>query len=124
MMQYFNNFYHGKNVSLNNVKEAAKVELNGPGKLLEYRAISDFQKLVTTFLRSQFCRIKSKKIYYRNFKNFNEKNFLEEVKNTDFRFNSDDPNENYELIANVFSNIVEKHAPLKKKFFREIKHLP
>ena len=52
MMQYFNNFYHGKNVSLNNVKEAAKVELNGPGKLLEYRAISDFQKLVTTFLRS------------------------------------------------------------------------
>ena len=124
MMQYFNNFYHGKNVSLNNVKEAAKVELNGPGKLLEYRAISDFQKLVTTFLRSQFCRIKSKKIYYRNFKNFNEKNFLEEVKNTDFRFNSDDPNENYELITNVFSNIVEKHAPLKKKFFREIKHLP
>ena len=101
------------------MKEAAKAELNGPGKLLEYRAISDFHKLITTlFLRSQFCRIKPKKIYYRNFKNFNEKNFLEEVKNTDFRFNSDDPNENYELITNVFSNIVEKHAPLKKKFLR------
>ena len=86
--------------------------------------LSDFHKLISTFLRSQFCRLKPKKIYYRNFKNFNEKNFLEEVKNTDFRFNSDDPNENYELITNVFSNIVEKHAPLKKKFFREIKHLP
>ena len=70
------------------------------------------------FLRSTFCQLKPKKIYYRNFKNFNEKNFLEEVKNTDFRFNSDDPNENYELITNVFSNIVEKHAPLKKKFLR------
>ena len=80
--------------------------------------LSDFHKLISTFLRSQFCRLKPKKIYYRNFKNFNEKNFLEEVKNTDFRFNSDDPNENYELITNVFSNIVEKHAPLKKKFLR------
>ena len=67
--------------TLNDVKEAAKAELNGPGKLLEYRAISDFHKLITTFLRSQFCRIKPKKNYYRNFKNFNEKNFLEEVKN-------------------------------------------
>ena len=98
------------------MKEAAKAELNGPGKLLEYRAISDFHKLITTFLRSQFCRIKPKKNYYRNFKNFNEKNFLEEVKNIDFRFDSDDPNENYELLMTVFSNIVEKHATLKKKF--------
>ena len=59
-----------------------------------------------------------KKIYYRNFKNFNEKNSLEEVKNTDLRFNSDDSNGNYEIITNVFSNIVEKHAPLKEKFLR------
>ena len=70
------------------------------------------------FLRSTFCQLKPKKIYYRNFKDFNEKNFLEEVKNTDFRFNSDNPNENYEVITNVFSNIVEKHAPIKTKFLR------
>ena len=37
-MRYFNIFYHNKNVSLNDVKEAAKGELNGPGKLLGYRA--------------------------------------------------------------------------------------
>ena len=61
----------------------------------------------------------NQKNYYRNFKNFNEKNFFEEVKNTDFQiFSSDNPNENYELITSVFSNIVEKHAPLKKKFLR------
>ena len=59
-----------------------------------------------------------KKMYYRNFKNFNVKNVLKEVKNTDFRFNSDNQNENYELITNAFSNIVENHAPLKKKFLR------
>ena len=79
--------------------------------------LSDFHKLISIFLRSQFCRLIPKKIYYRNFRNFNEKNSLEEVKNTDFRFSSDDPNGNYEIITNVFSNIVEKHAPLKKRSF-------
>ena len=52
------------------------------------------------------------------YRNFNEKKFLEEVKITDFTFNSDDPNENYEPITNVFSNIAEKHTSLKEKFFR------
>ena len=80
--------------------------------------LSDFHRLISTFLRSQFWRLKPKKIYYKNFKNFNAKNSLEEVKSTDLIFSSDDPNENYELITNVFSNIVEKHAPLKKKFLR------
>ena len=78
--------------------------------------LSDCNRLISTFLRSQFCRLKSKKIYYRNFKNFTEKNFLEEVKNTDFIFNSDNQNGNYDIIANIFFNTVEKHAPLKKKF--------
>ena len=80
--------------------------------------LSDFHRLISTFLRSQFCLLKPKKIYYRNFKNSNEKSFLEEVKNTYFIFNSDNPNENYEVITNVFSNIVEKHVPLKNKFLR------
>ena len=70
------------------------------------------------FQRSQFCRLKPKKICYRNFKNFNEKKFLEEVKNTDFIFISDNRNENYEVITDVFSSIVEKHAPLKKGLLR------
>ena len=55
--------------------------------------LSDFHKLISTFLRSQFCRLKPTKIYYRNFENFDEKHFLEEVKHTDFIFNSGDPNE-------------------------------
>ena len=39
-MRYFNIFYHNNNVSLNVVKEAVKGDLNGPGKLLGYRAIN------------------------------------------------------------------------------------
>ena len=80
--------------------------------------LSDFHRLISKFLRSQCCRLKPKKIYYRNFKYLNEKNFLQKIKNIDFIFNSDNPNENYELITKVFSNIVEKHAPLKKKFLK------
>ena len=37
-MRYFNIFYHS-NVSFNAVKEAVKGDLNGPGKLLGYRAM-------------------------------------------------------------------------------------
>ena len=35
-----------------------------------------------------------------------------------FCFNSDYANENYELNTDLFSKIVNKHAPLKKKFLR------
>ena len=31
---------------------------------------------------------------------------------------TDDPNENYDFLVNTFINIVNKHAPLKKKFIR------
>ena len=38
-MRYFSVIYYDKNVSLNAVKEAVKGELNGPEKLLGYRAM-------------------------------------------------------------------------------------
>ena len=38
-IRYFNIFYHDKNVPLNAAKEAVKGKLNGPGKLLGYRAM-------------------------------------------------------------------------------------
>ena len=38
-MRYFTIFYLNNNVPLNAVKEAVKGDLNGPGKLLGYRAM-------------------------------------------------------------------------------------
>ena len=35
-------------------------------------------------------------------------------------FSLDNVNENYQLIMNLFSTDLEKHAPLKEKFLREI----
>ena len=38
-LHYFDIYYHDKNVSVDKVKEAVKKELDGPGKLLGYRAM-------------------------------------------------------------------------------------
>ena len=76
--------------------------------------LCDFHKLISTFLPSHSSRLKLKAIYYRDYKKINEQKFLEDVKNINFCFNSDDPNEKYELITDLFSKIVNKHAPLKK----------
>ena len=79
---------------------------------------SHSHKLISFFLPSHFSRLKPKAIYYRNLKKFNEQKFLEYVKNTSLCFNSDDPNDNYELITDLSSKIINKRAPLKTKFLR------
>ena len=66
-------------------------------------------------MKSHFSRSKLKIIHYRNFKRFDKQNFFADVKNADFSFESDDPNENYSTLTNTISLIVEKYAPLKKK---------
>ena len=80
--------------------------------------LSDYHRLITTFMKSYFSRLKPKIIHYRNFKRFDEQKFIDDIKNADFSFETDDPNENYSALTNTFSLIVEKHAPLKKKIVR------
>ena len=80
--------------------------------------LSDYHRLITTFIKSHFSRLKPKIIHYRNFQRFDEQKFIADVKNADFSFETDDPNESYSALTNTFSLIVEKHAPLKKKIVR------
>ena len=80
--------------------------------------LSDCHKLISTFMRSFVSRLKPKIIFFRNYKKFDETEFLSYLKNTNFSFTSSDPNENYLLLTNSFSKIVEKHVPLKKKTSR------
>ena len=77
--------------------------------------LSDYHRLITTFMKSYFCRLKPKIIHYRNFKRFDVQKFIDDLKNADFSFETDDPNENYSALTSTFSLIVEKHAPLKKE---------
>ena len=78
--------------------------------------LSDHHKLIYTFFKSCFERFNPKIVYYRNYKKFNEANFLNDVKNCDFSLKIDKPNDNYDILTNTFINVVDKHTTLKKKF--------
>ena len=80
--------------------------------------LSDFHKLISTFFKSHYTQLKPKIIKYRNYKNFEERAFLEDLEKTDFLTSGDDPNKKYDTLTNVFKKVVEKHAPLKKKVLR------
>ena len=80
--------------------------------------LSDFHKLISTFFKTQITRLKPKIVFYRNYKHFEDSRFLEDLNSTDFSLNTDDPNENYNFITDKFLNVVNRHAPLKKKTLR------
>ena len=80
--------------------------------------ISDCHKLITTFMKSYISRLKPKNVHCRSYKNFNEEKVLIDVKEADFYFKKSNPDENYSVLTNVFSKIVNIHAPLKKKILR------
>ena len=81
--------------------------------------LSGFHKLVSTFFKSYYSRLKSKIVYYRNYKNFNNSNFLKELSNNTLFLDSDDSNENYNSLATKFQEALNRHTPLKKKSLRE-----
>ena len=81
--------------------------------------VSDCHKLITTFMKSHISRLKPRHVHYRSYKHFNEEKFLSDVKETDFSFKTSNPDENYLVLTNVFSNVVNIHALLKKKILRE-----
>ena len=86
--------------------------------------LSDFHKLISTFFKSHFSRLSPKAIYYRNYKNFDESKFIEDLIYTDFSLQSDDPNENYSFLTREFSHLRKKfirgnHAPFMNKELRK-----
>ena len=69
-------------------------------------------------MKSQTARLPIEKVRYRDFKNFNEKAFLEDIKLKSLCRKSDDSNENCEFLSYLFQCVVNKHAPLKTKIVR------
>ena len=69
-------------------------------------------------MKAQTARLPPEKVMYRDFKNFNEKAFLEDIKLNSLSRKSDDSNENYEFLSYLFQSVVNKHAPLKTKIVR------
>ena len=81
-------------------------------------SISDFHTLISTFMKVQTTRLPPKKVMYRDFKNFNETAFLEDIKLKNFSRKSYDSNENYEFLSYQFQSMVNKYAPFKTKIVR------
>ena len=81
--------------------------------------LSDHHHMITTFMRAHLVRLQPKRIMYRSYKNFNESLFLEDIQNTGFYCDSEDPNMFYESLVQKFKKIVDKHAPFKQKTLRD-----
>ena len=62
----------------------------------------DHHKLISTFLKSNYTRLKPKIIYYRNHENFDEELFLTDLENPNLSANSDNRHENYTNLTQTF----------------------
>ena len=80
--------------------------------------ISDYHKLISTFLKPCCTRLKQKIIYYRNYKNFNEELFLKDLENLNLSANPDKLHENYINLLQKSPKVVQKRALLKGKIHR------
>ena len=78
--------------------------------------MSDFHKMVVTVMKATFPKSKPKEIYYRSYKQFDKEKFREDLKN---KLNLETENgTKYQLFEKTFLEVLERHAPLKRKLLR------
>ena len=65
---------------------------------MRFTGLSDFHKLVLSIFKTTFCKYKPKEIIRRNFKNFEEESFNQELKNNLINSST----ESYEFFEKVF----------------------
>ena len=70
---------------------------------------------IATFVKSLLTKLNPKTVYYRK---FDENSFLNDLKETNFELSTNDPKVNYRFINDTLIKIVERQAPLKKRFVR------
>ena len=80
--------------------------------------LSDYHKMISTFFKTCSFKLKTKVIFYRIYKKFNQWDFISSLKKANFDFLKNDPNQNCNLLTDKFLGIVSSHATLKKKFVR------
>ena len=78
--------------------------------------ISGFHKTVITILNFFYKKQKQKIIHYRNYKNFNANLFKQELNNE--LLNLDINNAELVEFTNTVLSILDKHAPIKRKYIR------
>ena len=78
--------------------------------------LSDCHKMVITVLKSTFAKTKPKEIIYRDYKKFNADFFKSDLKVA--LSNEGDVIHRYALFEKIFLQVLDKHAPLRKKLLR------
>ena len=74
--------------------------------------LSDFHKMSITVLKTKYEKMSAREVNYRDYKNFNDAHFKRDL--LAFLPNCT----SYESFEDIFLRVLEKHAPLKKKYIR------
>ena len=80
--------------------------------------LSVWHKVISSFMKSYISGLNPKTIFYRDYKNFDKEKVIKDAKVAESSFSNNDPNENYLVLLDTFSNLVDRHVPLKKKMQR------
>ena len=80
--------------------------------------LSDYRKLITTFFKTNFSRLKLRVLSYRNYKNVNESKFLTDLNKTIITYDNENPNQNHNVLSKRFLEVVNVYVPLKTKIVR------
>ena len=79
---------------------------------------SDFHEMIVPFLKTTFKKIPPKNIIFRDYKKFDEQNFLYNLDEQMIKIKFCKEKNMYESFSNTFSATVNKHAALKEKVVR------
>ena len=85
--------------------------------------LSDFYKMVTTFVCNTYSHQEPIKIYmyHHNYSNFNKMKFIEDFEKSNYYSPKPkkDVNSKYNNILKMIQKVLNKHAPLKSRVIRE-----
>ena len=70
-------------------------------------------------MKSRFSKARPKVIKYRNYRNKYKYNSLNDLSNINVRREKENPDQCYDLLTNLFLEVVNKDVPLKMKAIRE-----
>ena len=82
--------------------------------------LSDFHKMVTTFMRNTYSRQEPIKIYYCNCSKFDKTKFIEDFEKSNY-YNAkpkNDVNSEYNNLLTMIQKVLNKYAPLKSRVIR------
>ena len=75
--------------------------------------LPDFHKMIITVLKSSFIKLKSREIYYSDYKNFSTNSFRE-----DLTLSLNRINKGFDSFQATFMITLNRHAPMRKQLFR------